>query len=34
MTIMKSVAGLTVALLAFPTFAQDKPIEFRLAAAK
>jgi hypothetical protein len=34
MTIMKSVAGLTVALLAFPALSQDKPIEFRLAAAK
>ena len=34
MTIMKSVAALTVALLAVPALAQDKPIEFRLAAAK
>ena len=34
MTIMKSVAALTAAFLALPAFAQDKPIEFRLAAAK
>jgi len=33
MTIMKSVAALTVGLLAFPALAQDKPIQFRLAAA-
>jgi hypothetical protein len=33
MTIVKSVAAMAV-LLASPAFAQDKPIEFRLAAAK
>src|SRR5476651_1435182 len=33
MRIMKSAAAL-IAVIAFPALAQDKPIEFRLAAAK